>query len=60
VGWSIEVKEKPTVGSPFLRAFSSDHIPKATKDVKEHYFTHSSNSYTLYQRVPGSFEATST
>jgi len=33
IGWSIVVKEKPTVGSPFLEAFLSDRIPKATKDA---------------------------
>jgi hypothetical protein len=33
VCWSIVVKEKPTVGSPFLAAFPSDRFSKATKDV---------------------------
>ena len=33
VCWSIAVKEKPTVDSPFSGAFPSDRIPKATKDV---------------------------
>jgi len=32
--WSIVVKEKPTVGSPFFVAFPSVHIPNHTKDVK--------------------------
>jgi len=33
VRWSIVVKEKLTANSPFLGAFPSDRIPKATKDV---------------------------
>jgi hypothetical protein len=33
VSWSIVVREKPTVGSPFFGAFPSDRIPTATKDV---------------------------
>ena len=33
--------EKPTVGSPFFRAFPSDRIPKATKDGNVHFFIHS-------------------
>jgi hypothetical protein len=43
VSWSIVVKEKPTVASPFLGAFPSDRIPKATKDVIVYFFIHSSN-----------------
>jgi hypothetical protein len=35
---SIVVKEKPTVGSPFLAAFPSACIPKVTKDVSIHSF----------------------
>jgi len=58
VCWSIVLKTKPTVGSPFFGAFPSDRIPKATKDVTVHFFTHSYNSYKLYQRIPGNFEAT--
>jgi hypothetical protein len=38
------VKEKPTLGPSFLGVFPSDRIPKATKDVKVHFFIHSSNS----------------
>ena len=41
------MKEKATVGFPFLGAFPSDHIPKATKDVNVHFFSHSSNSCKL-------------
>jgi len=40
VCWGI-VMEKPTVGSPFFRAFPSDRIPKATKDGNVHFFIHS-------------------
>jgi len=52
---SIVVKEKPNVGSPFFVVRLSDHIPKATKDVNVHFFTHSSNSCKLYQQIPGKF-----
>jgi hypothetical protein len=38
VCWSIVVKEKPTVGSPFFGAFPSDRIRKAMKDVSVHFF----------------------
>jgi len=34
VCWNIVVKEKPTAGSQFFGAFSSDRIPRATKDIK--------------------------
>jgi hypothetical protein len=49
------MKEKPTVGSPFFRAFPSDVIPKVTKDVNMHFFVNSSKSSKLYQRIPGTF-----
>jgi len=55
VCWSIVVKEKPAVGSPFWGAFPSDRIPKVTKDVNVRFFTHSSNSCKLYQRLLGTF-----
>jgi len=48
VCWSIVVKEKQTVGSPFFRVFPSDRVPKATKDINVHFFIHSSNYYKLY------------
>jgi hypothetical protein len=48
---SIVVKEKPTLGSPFLGAFPSD----ATKEVNVHFSIHSSNSYKLYHRIPVPF-----
>jgi hypothetical protein len=32
---------KPTVGSPFFRAFPSDRFPKATKDGNMLFFIHS-------------------
>jgi hypothetical protein len=38
VRWSIVVKE--SFGSPFFTEFSSDRIPKATKDVNIYFFTH--------------------
>jgi len=38
------VKEKPTVGSPFIGAFHSDCIPKVTKDVNVQLFI---NSFTF-------------
>jgi hypothetical protein len=34
------MKQKPNVGSPFFRAFPSDHISKATKAVGVHFFIH--------------------
>jgi len=40
VFWSIVVKVKPTVGSPFFGAFPSDRNPKATKDDSVHLFIH--------------------
>jgi len=42
--WSIVVKEKPIVGSPFSRAFPSDRIPKAAMDDIVHFFIPSSKS----------------
>ena len=53
-------------GSPFLGAFASDRIPKATKDVNVHFFIHnftyrdeiiivSANSCKLYERIPELF-----
>jgi len=38
------MKEVPTVGSPFFRAFSSDCIRKALKDVSGYFFIQGSNS----------------
>jgi len=49
------VKKRLTVGSPFFGTFPSDHIPRATKDVNVHFFTHSTNSCKLYQRIPETF-----
>jgi hypothetical protein len=71
VFWSIVVKEKPTVGSPFFGAFPPDHISKATKDDNVHFFIHSftirdelkmdkalaiNKSCNLFQQCPGNFE----
>jgi hypothetical protein len=33
VSWSIVMKQKPTIDSPFFVAFPSDCIPKGTKDI---------------------------
>jgi hypothetical protein len=67
---SIVVKEKPTVGSPFLGGFPSERIHKTTKDVNLNVFIRSftsrdelvmnsalaiKNYYKLYQRIPGAF-----
>jgi len=41
VCWSIVIREKQTVGSPFFGAFLSDSIAKAMKDVSAHFFIHS-------------------
>jgi hypothetical protein len=49
------MKEKPTVGSPFFRAFPSDFIPKVKKDVNVHFFVNSSKECKLYQRIPDKF-----
>jgi hypothetical protein len=45
------VTEKPAVGP-------SGRIPKATKDVKVRFFIHSRYPCKLYQRFPGTLEAT--
>ena len=50
------MKEEPTVGSSFFRAFSSDCIPKALKDISVYFFIQGSNS----SKVGEIFEATST
>jgi hypothetical protein len=55
VCWSIAVKEKPNVGSPFFVTFPSDRIAKATKDVNVRFFIHSSSYCKLYQRIRGTF-----
>jgi hypothetical protein len=44
VSWSIVVKRKRTVGSPYFGAFPSDRIPKVTNYVKVNFFIHSINS----------------
>ena len=49
------MKEKLIVGSPFFRAFPSDRIRKAIKDVNVHFFIDSKNSCKLYQRIPETF-----
>jgi hypothetical protein len=55
VRWSIVLKEKATVSSPFFGARPTDRIPKATKDVNVHLFIHSSNSCKSHQRILGTF-----
>jgi hypothetical protein len=52
VCWSIVVKEKSTVGSPFFGAFPSDRILSAAKDVNVNVFIHCSNFCELYQQIP--------
>jgi len=47
VCWSIVVKEKSTVGSPFFGTFPSHRLPEATKEVNIHFFNRSSNSRKL-------------
>jgi hypothetical protein len=39
VCWSIVVKEKSSVGSPYFGTFPSDRIPRATKVVKVQYIS---------------------
>jgi len=41
VSWSIVVKVKRTLGSPFFGALPSDRNPKAKKNVNVHIFVHS-------------------
>jgi len=41
VCWSIVVKKKPTVGSPFFGAFLSSGVCRTTKDVSVHFFIRS-------------------
>ena len=55
VCWSTVMKEVPTVGSPFFRAFSFDCIPKALKDASVYFLIQSSNSCQLYQQIWGTF-----
>ena len=55
VCWSIVVKEKPNVGSPFFVVFPSNFIHKATKDIIVSFFIHSSNSCQLYRRILKTF-----
>ena len=53
--WSIVVKDKPAVCPPFLGAFPSVYIPKATKDVNVYFPIYSNNSCELHQWFPGTF-----
>jgi len=55
VCWTIVVKEKPNIDSPFFVVCPSDHFSKATKDVNVHFFIHSSNSRKLNQQITGNF-----
>jgi hypothetical protein len=56
VCWSIVVKEKQTLGSPFFFGnFRSDQILKETKDTNIHFFIHSSNSQKSYQGIPENY-----
>jgi len=51
------VKEKQTVGSPFFGAFSSDRIPKATKDVNVQFAIHSSDYFKYTSEFRELFES---
>jgi hypothetical protein len=53
--WSIVVKEKPNVYSPFFGAFPSDRIRKATKDVSVQKFPSYGKKSKLYPRIKGTF-----
>jgi hypothetical protein len=70
VCWSIVVKQKPNVGSPFSETFLSERIRKATKGVNVHLCIHSftargelikENSLVvkisgkIRKRIPGTF-----
>jgi hypothetical protein len=55
VCWSIVMQEKSNIDSPFSGDFPFDLIPKATENVNIYFFIHSSNSYQLYQLIPGNF-----
>jgi hypothetical protein len=46
------MKKKLNLDSPFFWKFSADPIPKATKDVRVHFFIYSDNCCKLYQRIP--------
>jgi hypothetical protein len=41
VSWSIVIKVKRTLRSPFFGAFPSNRIPKPKKGVNVHFFVHS-------------------
>ena len=45
------MKDNPIADSPFFRAFPSDRIPEATKDVNVRLFINNSNYCKLYQRI---------
>ena len=55
VCWSIVVTEKSTVVSPFIGAFPSDGISKATKNFNTRFFIESRNSCKLYRANSGDF-----
>ena len=52
VCWSIVMKEKPAVRSPFFVAFHSDRTPKATKDVSVNFLIH---TFTFKDRPRSEF-----
>jgi hypothetical protein len=55
VCWSIVAMEKSAAGSSFFWTFPSDNSRQVTKDVNVHFFIHSRNYCTLYQRISGTF-----
>jgi len=55
VCWSIVVKEKTAVGSPYFEEFPFLLLPWATKEVTVHLFIHSTDFCKFYQRIQGTF-----
>jgi len=43
-------RERKTTGSPFLGAFRSYRIPKATKDVNVHFLIHGFTGISFLQK----------
>jgi hypothetical protein len=56
VCWSIVVKEKPTIGSPFFGAFPSDRIPKVTTQIMRYNFPLNIKTCKLHQPITRTFK----